>query len=102
MGKGIAQKLENYGIDTMGKLARASLTKQPFLYKLFGVNAELLIDHAWGWEPCTMAAVKAYKPETNSLSSGQVLQEPYSFKKAREGITEALPRSSLIIGLCYH
>ena len=88
VGKGIAQKLESYGIDTMGKLARASLTKQPFLYKLFGVNAELLIDHAWGWEPCTMAAVKAYKPETNSLSSGQVLQEPYSFKKARVVVME--------------
>lgn len=81
MGKGIAQKLENYGIDTMGKLARASLTKQPFLYKLFGVNAELLIDHAWGWEPCTMAAVKAYKPETNSLSSGRCCRNPIRSKR---------------------
>ncbi len=88
IGKGIAQKLESYGIDTMGKLARASLTKQPFLYKLFGVNAELIIDHAWGWEPCTMAAVKAYRPETNSLSSGQVLQSAYTVKMARVVVME--------------
>jgi len=88
VGKGIAQKLESYGIDTMGKLARWSLTRQEFLYKLFGVNAELLIDHAWGWEPCTMEAVKAYRPETNSLSSGQVLQEAYSHKKARVVVME--------------
>lgn len=88
VGKGIAQKLESYGIDTMGKLARVSLTKQPFLYKLFGVNAELLIDHAWGWEPCTMAAVKAYKPETNSLSSGQVLTCAYTVTKARVVVME--------------
>jgi DNA polymerase V len=58
------------------------------LYRLFGVNAELLIDHAWGWEPCTMEAVKAYRPETNSFSNGQVLQEPYTFKKARVVILE--------------
>lgn len=88
VGHGIAKKLESYGIDTMGKLARASLTKQPFLYKLFGVNAELLIDHAWGWEPCTMAAVKAYRPETNSLSSGQVLQSAYTKTKARAVVME--------------
>lgn len=88
VGNGIAHKLERYGIDTMGKLARASLTKQPFLYKLFGVNTELLIDHAWGWEPCTMAAVKAYRPETNSLSSGQVLKEPYTIDKARVVVME--------------
>lgn len=88
VGHGIAKKLESYGIDTMGKLARASLTKQPFLYKLFGVNAELLIDHAWGWEPCTMADVKAYRPETNSLSSGQVLQSAYTKTKARAVVME--------------
>lgn len=88
VGKGIAKKLESYGIDTMGKLARASIDKQPFLYKLFGVNAELLIDHAWGWEPCTMAAVKAYKPETNSLSSGQVLSCAYDVRKARVVVME--------------
>ena len=83
VGRGIAEKLAVYGIDTMGKLARMSIQNEGLLYRLFGVNAELLIDHAWGWEPCTMEAVKAYRPETNSFSSGQVLQEPYTFKKAR-------------------
>ncbi len=88
VGHGIAEKLAMYGIDTMGKLARVSVQNEGLLYRLFGVNAELLIDHAWGWEPCTMEAVKAYRPETNSLSSGQVLQEPYTFKKARVVIRE--------------
>jgi DNA polymerase V len=88
IGHGIAEKLAKYGIDTMGKLARMSVQDEELLYRLFGVNAELLIDHAWGWEPCTMEAVKAYRPETNSFSSGQVLQEPYSFKKARVVIQE--------------
>ena len=83
VGRGIARRLESYGIDTMGKIARCSLENEELLYKLFGVNAELLIDHAWGWEPCTMAAVKAYKPETNCLSNGQVLSTGYEFKKAR-------------------
>jgi len=88
VGHGIADKLAVYGIDTMGKLARMSVQNEGLLYRLFGVNAELLIDHAWGWEPCTMEAVKAYRPETNSFSSGQVLQEPYTFKKARVVIRE--------------
>ena len=88
VGRGIADKLAVYGIDTMGKVARLSLENEELLYRLFGVNAELLIDHAWGWEPCTMEAVKAYRPETNSFSSGQVLQEPYTFKKARVVIQE--------------
>ena len=88
VGQGIAQKLACYGIDTMGKLARMSVQNEELLYELFGVNAELLIDHAWGWEPCTMEAVKAYRPETNSFSSGQVLQEPYNFKKGRVVIQE--------------
>ena len=88
VGRGIAEKLALYGIDTMGKLARMSVQNEEILYRLFGVNAELLIDHAWGWEPCTMEAVKAYRPETNSFSSGQVLQEPYDFKKARVVIQE--------------
>ena len=88
VGRGIAEKLAVYGIDTMGKLARMSIQNEGMLYRLFGVNAELLIDHAWGWEPCTMEAVKAYRPETNSFSSGQVLQEPYTFKKARVVIQE--------------
>ena len=88
VGKGIAQKLESYGIDTMGKIARCSLHNEELLYNLFGVNAELLIDHAWGWEPCTMEAVKAYRPETNSLSHGQVLQSAYDYKKARVVVQE--------------
>ena len=88
VGRGIAEKLAVYGIDTMGKLARMSVQNEGLLYRLFGVNAELLIDHAWGWEPSTMEAVKAYRPETNSFSSGQVLQEPYTFKKARVVIQE--------------
>ena len=88
VGRGIANKLAFYGIDTMGRLARMSEQNEERLYKLFGVNAELLIDHAWGWEPCTIADVKAYRPETNSFSSGQVLQEPYTFQKARVVIQE--------------
>ncbi len=88
VGHGIAEKLALYGIDTMGRLARMSMQNEDLLYRLFGVNAELLIDHAWGWEPCTIEAVKAYRPETNSFSSGQVLQEPYNFKKARVVIQE--------------
>ena len=88
VGRGIASKLAVYGIDTMGKLARLSEQNEELLYRMFGVNAELLIDHAWGWEPCTIADVKAYRPETNSFSSGQVLQEPYDFEKARVVIKE--------------
>ncbi|MBP5546714.1 MAG: DNA methylase, partial [Bacteroidales bacterium] len=83
VGRGIARKLEACGMKTMGDVARYSLTQEDLLYKLFGVNAELLIDHAWGWEPCTMAAIKAYRPKSNSFSSGQVLSEPYTFGKAR-------------------
>ena len=88
VGRGIAEKLAVYGIDTMGKIARMSIQNEGLLYRLLGVNAELLIDHAWGWEPCTIEAVKAYRPESNSFSSGQVLQEPYTFKKARVVIRE--------------
>jgi DNA polymerase V len=88
VGRGIANKLAMYGIDTMGKIARMSVQNEDLLYQMFGVNAELLIDHAWGWEPCTIAEVKAYRPETNSFSSGQVLQEPYTFAKARVVIKE--------------
>ena len=89
MGRGYARKLEENGIFTMGDVARCSIGKpmdyhnEELLYKLFGINAELLIDHAWGWEPCTIADVKAYKPESNSICSGQVLQSPYSFEKGR-------------------
>ena len=73
---------------TMGDVALCSVEREGLLYKLFGVNAELLIDHAWGWEPVTMDYVKAYRPETNSLSSGQVLTEPYTFQKARVVVQE--------------
>ena len=82
VGRGYAKKLEAHGMHTMGDVARCSLHNEDLLYKLFGVNAELLIDHAWGWEPCTLADIKAYKPSTNSLCSGQVLQEAYSNRKA--------------------
>ena len=82
IGHGIANRLAAYGLDTMGRIARCSLLNENLLYRLFGVNAELLIDHAWGWEPCSMAAVKAYRPRTHSLSSGQVLTCPYTPEKA--------------------
>lgn len=89
IGKGYARKLESNGLYTMGDVARCSIGKpneyhnEELLYKLFGVNAELLIDHAWGWEPCTMADIKSYKPAANCIGSGQVLQCPYDYKKAR-------------------
>lgn len=88
VGHGIANLLAMYGIDTMGKVARQSEQDEELLYKLFGVNAELLIDHAWGWEPCTIDLVKQYRPATNSLSNGQVLQSPYDFQKASVVIKE--------------
>ena len=72
----------------MGDIARCSLTNEDQLYKLFGINAELLIDHAWGWEPCTIEAIKAYKPESSSISSGQVLQSPYPFDMAKLVVRE--------------
>lgn len=89
VGKGYARKLEEHGIFTMGDVARCSVGKpndyhnEELLYRLFGVNAELLIDHAWGWEPCAMADIKAYKPAANSIGSGQVLQCPYDSVKAK-------------------
>lgn len=95
VGSGIAQKLAIYGIDTMGKLARLSVQNEELLYQLFGVNAELLIDHAWGWEPCTMDVVKAYRPKTNSFSSGQVLQSAYSWTKARIVLQEMADQAAL-------
>ena len=82
VGRGIAGRLEQYGVRTMGQVARLSVQNEEALYKLMGVNAELLIDHAWGWEPVTMPFIKAYRPESNSLSSGQVLKEGYDFEKA--------------------
>ena len=89
VGKGYAKKLEEQGLFTMGDIARCSLGKptdyynEDLLYKLFGINAELLIDHAWGWEPCTIADIKAYKPSTNSIGSGQVLQCAYTYDKTK-------------------
>ncbi len=83
VGRGYAGKLEKNGMFTMGDIARRSITDEDLLYRLFGRNAELLIDHAWGWEPCTVEAVKAYKPSTNSLGSGQVLQQPYNAERAK-------------------
>ena len=83
VGKGYAKKLEAKGLFTMGDIAECSVYNENLLYKMFGVNAELLIDHAWGWEPCTIAQIKAYKPQSSSISSGQVLQSPYSFEKGR-------------------
>ena len=90
IGKGIATKLELNGMHTLGDVARMSLNNEDFLYKLFGVNAELLIDHAWGYEPCTIKSVKSYTPTTNSLSSGQVLHEPYTYMKARLIVREMM------------
>lgn len=89
VGKGYARRLEGVGLFTMGDIARCSIGKETefynedLLYRLFGINAELLIDHAWGWEPTTIADVKGYQPENNSVSSGQVLSCPYPFEKAR-------------------
>ena len=85
VGKGYAKKLEENGMFTLGDIALESMTErgEDRLYKLFGVNAELLIDHAWGWEPCTIEEIKKYKPSTNSLGSGQVLHCPYDNEKAR-------------------
>lgn len=83
IGHGYATRLEKYGMFTMGDVAACSVRDEELLYRLFGKNAELLIDHAWGWEPCTIDAVKAYRPVNNSLSSGQVLHTPYDFDKAR-------------------
>ena len=101
VGRGYARKLEAHGLHTMGDIVRCSVGKptdyynEKLLYRLFGVNAELLIDHAWGWEPCTIADIKAYKPEFNSIGSGQVLQEPYSFAKARLVVCEMADQLAL-------
>lgn len=88
VGRGIAARLTRLGILTMGDLARFSLHYEDLLYKEFGVNAELLIDHAWGWEPVTMEAIKAYRPESTSICSGQVLQCAYTAAKARNVVME--------------
>ena len=95
VGRGIARRLQMYGMHTMGDVARQSVRDEELLYQLFGVNAELLVDHAWGWEPCTMQAIKDYRPETNSLSSGQVLQCPYTWTKARVVVHEMAEAAAL-------
>lgn len=101
VGRGYAKKLEACGLYTMGDIARCSLGgsqdfyNEELLYQMFGINAELLIDHAWGWEPCTMEDVKAYQPENNSLCSGQVLQCPYTFEKARLVVHEMADGAAL-------
>ncbi len=95
VGHGIARKLSMYGIETMGQVARCSIENEDLLYDLFGVNAELLIDHAWGWEPCTIDLVKAYRPESNSFSSGQVLQSAYDWQSARVVVQEMADQMAL-------
>ena len=102
VGKGYARKLAAYNMLTMGDVARQSVQDESLLYRLFGVNAELLIDHAWGWEPCTIKEIKAYRPRSNSLSVGQVLSRPYSFAEARiivREMTEALVLDLVVKGL---
>ncbi len=94
VGRGYTKKLEKHGLYTMGDIARCSIGKETefyneaLLYKLFGINAELLIDHAWGWEPCTIADIKAYKPESNSVGAGQVLSCPYNWEQTRLVVRE--------------
>ncbi len=88
IGRGTANKLEAHYIHTMGDLARASCYDQEWFYKTFGVDAEILIDHAWGIEPVTMAHIKAFRPENNSICDGQVLSEPYTWEKARVIVQE--------------
>ena len=95
VGRGYANRLKKIGILTMGDVARCSLQNEDALYKLFGVNAELLIDHAWGWEPCTIAQIKAYKPAENSLGEGQVLHCAYSASKGKLVMKEMMDKLSL-------
>ncbi len=101
IGKGYTKKLEKHGLYTIGDIARCSIGKsneyhnEDLLYELFGVNAELLIDHAWGIEPCTISDIKKYKPLTKSINSGQVLHEPYTFQKAEIVLREMLESLSL-------
>ncbi|MBQ9060051.1 MAG: DNA methylase, partial [Firmicutes bacterium] len=101
VGKGYARKLHQHGLYTMGDIARCSLGapadfyNEDLLYNLFGVNAELLIDHAWGYEPCTIEEIRAYQPRSSSISSGQVLQGPYSFEKTRIVVREMAEQLSL-------
>ena len=101
VGRGYAKKLERHGLRTMGDIARCSIGKSgdffnaELLYKLFGVNAELLIDHAWGYEPCTIKDIRKYRPENKSMGAGQVLQSPYTNDKARIIVREMADTLSL-------
>ncbi len=101
VGKGYSSKLYANGLYTMGDIARCSLGRpdekynEDLLYKLFGINAELLIDHAWGWEPCTIADIKSYKPSSNSISTGQVLTCPYSYEQSSLIVSEMADNLSL-------
>ena len=95
VGRGYARKLEAHGIFTMGDVARCSIRNEELLYSLFGINAELLIDHAWGYEPCTMDLIKSYTPDSSSFSSGQVLQCPYDHQKARVVVHEMADAAAL-------
>ena len=88
VGKGYANRLAKYRIYTMGDIAKVSHENEDLLYNALGVNAELLIDHAWGWEPCTIKSIKSFKPETKSLSEGQVLSRPYNYEDAKIIIKE--------------
>lgn len=95
IGRGYAKKLAEQNIFTMGDIVRCSIHNEDLLYKLFGVNAELLIDHAWGYEPVTLSEVKNYKPEKNSLSSGQVLHSAYNYQKVKLIVKEMTESLSL-------
>ena len=95
VGKGYANKLEQHRIYTMGDVAKTSIYNEELLYKLFGVNAELLIDHSWGWECVTIDSIKAYKPTTNSICSGQVLHCPYNYENTRLIVKEMTELLSL-------
>lgn len=97
IGKGYTRRLEKYNLYTMGDIARFSLKNDGVLYDEFGINAELLIDHAWGYEPTTMKDIKAYKPSNNSVSAGQVLMEPYTYEKALVVLKEMV--DSLVLDL---
>ncbi len=101
VGRGYAKKLADNGIYTMGDVARCSISternlhNEDLLYRLFGINAELLIDHAWGWEPCTMKEIKAYRPQENSMGAGQVLHYPYTADKAKLVLKEMADQLSM-------
>ena len=113
VGRGYASRLEEEGIYTMGDVARVSLINEDKLYRMFGVNAELLIDHAWGYEPCEIRDIKEYRPENNSLSTGQVLKTPYTFDSARlvcremadmlslDLVAKGLVTDQIVLTVCY-